>query len=444
VLTADGPARVRELVDWGAAFDREANGELALAREGAHGVRRVLHARDATGREIGRLLWKRAQAVADIRVEPHACVIGTLVADGRVTGVRYLDKSGELREMRARAVLLATGGAGAIYRETTNPPVATGDGIAIAYLSGARVADLEFVQFHPTVLDAPNAPPFLLSEALRGEGAHLVNGAGERFLLALDPAGELAPRDRVARAIARERSRGGAVYLTLAHLPPGFVHERFPLLSDVCRKAGFDLAADRIPVAPAAHYMMGGVVTDLDGRTSLPGLFAAGEVACTGVHGANRLASNSLLEGLVFGARAGDAMRAWNEGGEWTADATVPRVWPPSQPEPESHPSTSVRIDEQAVRECMARQVGVFRDGQGLNDAAGMLDSAWRTGCAALDAGARLDSETWRAWSVLTVARLVARAALRREESRGAHAREDFPERDDLHWKMHAVDVIDS
>ena len=441
VLTADGPERVRELMAWGAAFDRDADGALALAREGAHGVRRVLHARDATGREIGRLLWQRAQAHADIQVEAHACVTGTVIEDGRVAGVTYLDHAGVPRAIRGRAVLLATGGAGAIYRETTNPAVATGDGIAVGYLSGARVGDLEFVQFHPTVLDAPGAPPFLLSEALRGEGAHVVNAAGDRFLLALDPAGELAPRDRVARGIATERARTGRpVYLTLAHLPAGFVHQRFPLLSAVCRDAGFDLASDNIPVAPAAHYVMGGVMTDLEGRTSLPGLFAAGEAACTGVHGANRLASNSLLEGLVFGARAGEAMREWDgRTASWPAGATAPRAWPS---EAGAEPFTAP-LPERETRALMSRDVAVFRDGEGLARASRALDTAWRAGCRALDRGRIFDAAAWREWAVLTVARLVAMAALRREESRGAHARQDFPERDDLNWKRHVTDVIE-
>jgi L-aspartate oxidase len=314
VLVEEGPGYVRELIAWGAAFDRGPDGTPALAIEGAHSARRVLHARDATGREIGRTLWRRASALPGVQTSDHARVV-ELVTERvggslRCTGARILHEDGTTSLAHARVVLLATGGAGHVFSDTTNPPVATGDGVAMAYRAGAAVSDLEFVQFHPTALKVPGQPRFLLSEALRGEGARLLNASGEAFMSRYDPAGDLAPRDRVARSIELEARRTGApVCLSLEHLDPDFVHERFPLISGTCRQAGLDLARDRIPVGPAAHYVMGGVETDLDAKTTIEGLFAAGEVACTGVHGANRLASNSLLEGLVFGARAGRAMR---------------------------------------------------------------------------------------------------------------------------------------
>src|SRR5687767_2432770 len=308
LLVSDGPRYVRELIEWGAAFDREADGRPSLGREGAHSVRRVLHARDATGRELARVLWLRVAAHPRVRVFKDALATDLIVRDGVCRGAVFLEGAVS-RAAEARATLLATGGAGQVFRETTNPSIATGDGIAMAFEAGARGADLEFVQFHPTVLNVEGAPRFLLSEALRGEGAWLVNEAGERFVQRYEPAGDLASRDLVARAIVREAERTGSpIYLHLAHLDPDYVHARFPTIAQACHVAGLDLAADRIPVSPAAHYVMGGVETDLDGRTSLPGLLAAGEVACTGVHGANRLASNSLLEGLVFGARAAAAM----------------------------------------------------------------------------------------------------------------------------------------
>src|SRR5688500_10569735 len=310
VLVEEGPRYVRELIDWGAAFDRGPDGEPALALEAAHSARRVLHASDATGREIGRALWERVSRISNVRIQSHARAGSLIVESEQCAGVEFLRDDGTRGSARARCTLLATGGAGQVFSETTNPPVATGDGVAMAYRAGAAVADLEFVQFHPTALKMPGQPRFLLSEALRGEEAQLINAAGESFMTRYDPAGDVAPRDRVARGIVREAQRtGGEIFLTLEGLDPAFVHARFPLISDTCRRAGLDLATERIPVGPAAHYVMGGVVTDVDGRTTIPGLFAAGEVACTGVHGANRLASNSLLEGLVFGARAGIAMR---------------------------------------------------------------------------------------------------------------------------------------
>jgi L-aspartate oxidase len=447
VLVEEGPRYVRELMDWGAAFDRDADGQPALAIEGAHSTRRVLHARDATGREIAQVLWARASAMPRLRSHAHARVVDLIVDSGRCTGARFLEDDGSASEARAAAVLLATGGAGHVFSETTNPPVATGDGIAMAFRAGAAVSDLEFVQFHPTALKVEGQPRFLLSEALRGEGARLVNAAGQTFMQNYDPAGDLAPRDRVARSIVRESERTGApVFLSLAHLEPRFVHERFPLISETCRRAGFDLARDRVPVGPAAHYVMGGVQTDLDGRTTLPGLFAAGEVACTGVHGANRLASNSLLEGLVFGARAGLAMAGLagpdHRGAEKAEGAErsekVERLGVPKGTDGgfgPSAPSVPRSLGPEEIQELMWRTVGLFRDRSGLLEAAGQLGAAWYADDALVRGGAALDADAWRRTSILTVGMLIARAALRREESRGGHYRTDFPKRDDIHWK---------
>ena len=296
---------IQELIEWGAEFDREGT-RLAFTREGAHSRNRVLHAHgDSTGREIARTLYRKASSLENVTFRSHAATTELVVEDGAVRGA-WLHEA-----MGARAVLLATGGLGAVYRNTTNPEVATGDGVAMAYRAGAEIGDIEFVQFHPTALHVEGAPRFLLSEALRGEGAQLKNNQSERFMARYHPLGELAPRDVVARAITEEMKRSGSphVWLDLSHRERGFVRGRFPRIYETCLQYGIDLEKQAAPVAPAAHYAMGGVRTDLEGRTSLPGLFAAGEAACTGVHGANRLASNSLLEGVVFGARAGRAMR---------------------------------------------------------------------------------------------------------------------------------------
>ncbi|MEW6320933.1 MAG: L-aspartate oxidase [Acidobacteriota bacterium] len=432
VLVREGVRYVRELVAWGAAFDR-ADGALALAREGAHQVRRVLHAKDATGREIARVLWARATAGPRVRVRAQARATRLLVREGRCVGAAFDGPDGP-GEVEARATLLATGGAGQVFRETSNPPIATGDGIALAWRAGARVADLEFVQFHPTVLQVELAARFLLSEALRGEGAHLVNEAGERFMARYEPAGELASRDLVARAIAREAARTGApIYLSLRHLDAAWIYDRFPTIAAACRSAGLDLARDRIPVAPAAHYVMGGIETDSWGRTTLPGLLAAGEVACTGVHGANRLASNSLLEGLVFGARAAEAMIGAPAAG---AMANVREY-----PAPERRPGAAGPLPaEDDVRGLMWDRVGLLRDRKGLEAAVERLD-AWEAATdAALAQGEAADERRWRLASLVTVGRLMARAALRREESRGGHSRADFPARDDLHWSIHIAE----
>jgi L-aspartate oxidase len=432
LLVGDGPRYVRELLEWGAAFDRDRNGEPALGREGAHSVRRVLHARDATGREIARVLWNRVAADRRIRVLDDALATELIVKDATCVGAAFVDGAGERREVEARATLLATGGAGQVFRETTNPGIATGDGVAMALLAGARVSDLEFVQFHPTVMQVDGAPRFLLSEALRGEGAHLVNDAGERFMARYEAAGELASRDLVSRAMVREAERtGGRVYLTMAHLDPAYVRDRFPTIAEACRQAGVDLATGRIPVSPAAHYVMGGVETDVDGRTSVTGLFAAGEVACTGVHGANRLASNSLLEGLVFGARAAAAMP------ERAPDpmSRAKHVYPVTLP-----PDGDVVPTEAEVRELMWRDVGLLRTRDGLEMAVARL-SSWWGGLRAAAPRAGDDRQFRRLTSLVVVGLLIARAALRREESRGAHFRVDFPTRD-IHWEFHAADRL--
>lgn len=442
-LVEDGPKFVRELMDWGAQFDRGPDGQPALAMEGAHSVRRVLHAHDATGREIGSVLYRRMSALPRVRAHAHARVVDLVIENGRMAGVRYLADDGSLGVARARGVLLATGGAGHVYRDTTNPPVATGDGIAMAYRAGARVVDLEFVQFHPTALMLPGEPRFLLSEALRGEGARLVNASGEPFMSRYDPAGDLAPRDRVARGIVRETERTGGVYLSLEHLDPAFVHTRFPLISEACRRVGLDLARDRIPVGPAAHYVMGGVQTDIDGRTSIPGLYAAGEVACTGVHGANRLASNSLLEGLVFGARAGCAMRD-DAADQWPAPSSrVVEFDAGRHRKRNGTEDCGGPLGLTEIQDLMWRHVGLFRERAGLTHAIELLEPAWRTMEARITAGEPLDAGGWREASILTVARLIARAALRREESRGGHYRSDFPQRDDVHWKRRASEARD-
>ncbi len=431
-LVGDGPRYVRELMDWGAAFDLDAAGQPELAIEGAHSARRVLHARDATGREIARVLWQKVSALRGVETIAHARAVDLAVdPEQGCVGAEFLFEDGHTEIATAGATLLATGGAGQVFSDTTNPTVATGDGVAMAFRAGARVIDLEFVQFHPTALRVEGQPRFLLSEALRGEGARLVNASGEAFMHRYDRAGDLAPRDRVARAIERESQRtGGPVSLSLAHLDARFVHERFPLLADACARAGLDLARDPIPVGPAAHYVMGGVETDVDGATSLPGLYAAGEVACTGVHGANRLASNSLLEGLVFGARAGRAMAR-----------TAGRR---SRPRPQTTTRTAGRDQDDRelatqIQTLMWRHVGLFRDAQGLQAALEVLEREWRARIGTRPA----TIDGCRTASILTVARLIARAALRRTESRGGHFRADYPERDDINWKRRIGETVE-
>ena len=311
LLVEEGPKYITQLIEWGTHFDRSGT-KLAFTREAAHSRSRVLHAHgDSTGREISRALLSRAHAMPYLHLRPHAFTTRLVVENGRAVGLQFVDDhDGSLHELRAGAVLLATGGLGQLYRENTNPSVATGDGLAIAYEAGAVLSDLEFVQFYPTALAIKGAPRFLLSEALRSEGGILRNVNLERFMKRYHEAQELAPRDVLARALTSEMHRTNSqhVYLDLTGKPKEFLEKRFPRIYATCLSYGLDLASDLAPVSPAAHFMIGGVKTDPWGRTSIPGLYAAGEAAATGVHGANRLASNSLLEGLVFGARAATAM----------------------------------------------------------------------------------------------------------------------------------------
>jgi len=406
-LVEEGPRAIGQLIEWGAEFDRE-GAKLVFAREGAHSRSRVLHAHgDSTGREISRTLYEKAASLEGVEFRSYSAVTDLLIEDGEARGAMVLDAStGVQVAVTAPAVLLATGGLGRVYSDTTNPDVATGDGVAMAWRAGAVISDIEFVQFHPTALHLEGAPRFLLSEAMRGEGARLRNEKGERFTE------ELAPRDVVARAIVRElkRSDTAMVFLDMTHLPAGFVAGRFPRIYETCRRYGLDISTTPAPIHPAAHYAMGGVKADVWGRTSIPRLYAAGEAASTGVHGANRLASNSLLEGVVFGARAGRAMR----------ETRTARPFAQRWPELPSVPG----IEEHRLRRLAWDACGIERNGSNLQTALKQLDGlAWETP----QSPSRPQFELRNTWQVV---RLIALCALARRESRGAHYRSDFPEKD--------------
>ena len=421
-LVAEGPREVAQLLEWGMQVDRASDGSPALGLEGGHRRARIVHSDgDATGHELARCLIARTRATRGIRVFDRCFAIDLLQApdgSGRVAGALTWHPRHGLQIVWARATVLASGGAGQVYRETTNPKVTTGDGIAMAWRAGAELSDLEFFQFHPTALYVAGAGRMLISEAVRGEGAHLVDRAGTRFMQGVHPMAELAPRDVVSKSIVRHLAGTGEghAYLDCRHFAPGRFAERFPGLHRML--AGFDIdpSRDRIPVTPAAHYMIGGVRTDLDGRTSLPGLWACGEAASNGVHGANRLASNSLLEGLVFGRRVAASIAR-----EAPSEALPRQVT--SEVRTDAHGELDLADIRSSLRSAMWRNVGIERNGARLPDVLGMFEFWGRYGMDEVFES----PEGWEVQNLLTAGFLMTRAALARAESRGTHQRIDVP-----------------
>lgn len=432
ILVSEGRERVMDLIDMGAEFDRLGE-EIRLTREGGHSLPRILHVGDATGSAIEATLVRMAKLCSGLEIQEHRFALDLLTSEGRCVGLLVFDPAlGEFSLCFARAVILATGGAGQIYSVTTNPLISTGDGMSMAYRAGAEMMDLEFVQFHPTALDSEHSPRFLITEALRGEGAYLRDCSGERFMVGVHPMAELAPRGVVVREMikAMERCRTDHVYLDATHIPTEKLKVRFSTIWQKCEECGYSLATDLIPVSPAAHYMIGGVKADVDGRTTLPGLYVSGEVAATGVHGANRLASNSLLEGLVFSKRIVDVLGRETE--EISQDnlrgvrvkSSVPKrdVW--------------VDLDgsRRLLQETMMEKVGVTRSRESLGEALevfGDLEEILEVEFSSV--------KGFELQNMVIVAKLIARAASMREESRGVHFREDFPEKDDANWKKHII-----
>jgi L-aspartate oxidase len=435
MVVREAPGHIRQLIEWGTTFDAE-EGELVLGREGGHSHNRIVHAMgDATGQEIMRAMIHRARHELGAQIWQDTFTIDLLTHEGACRGALVWNDRHGKTFVWAKQTILCTGGAGQVFRETTNPAVATGDGHAAAYRAGAQLLDMEFMQFHPTVLYIAGSSRSLITEAMRGEGARLVDADGHQFMKQYDPRGELAPRDIVSQAIVdrMRQTQRPCVYLDLSHLDAAFIRRRFPGIAERCREFGIDIATDRIPVRPGAHYMIGGVGVDPQGRTSLPGLWAAGEVTSSGLHGANRLASNSLLEGLVYGARAGRAasQQALDQPDDFRA---IPLENPPVDPPREQLDLQDVR---NSLKSLMWRAAGVQREGSRLAEAVGDIEH-W---CRYALIQQFSDPDGWELQNMLTVAGVMVRAALRREESRGVHLRADFPERNDDQWQVRLSDV---
>ena len=431
LVVREAPQRIGELVEWGTQFD-QVNGQVALTREGGHSHSRIVHALgDATGQEVMRAVILEARARRNVRIWQNSFTIDLMTHEGRCRGALIWDRNRGPSLVWARAVVLATGGCGQLFRETTNPAIATGDGHALAYRAGAELRDMEFMQFHPTVLYIAGSARHLLTEALRGEGAYLRDRHGYRFMPDRHPLAELAPRDDVSRAIVEQmdRTRHPCVYLHLSHLDPNYIRQRFPGIDRLCRGFDLDITHDPIPVRPGAHYMIGGVTIDRNGRTTLPGLWAAGEVTSSGLHGANRLASNSLLEGLVHGARAAEDVVV-----TLAAEGRHRLEVPPIDPAVvrDEHDPLDLADIRDSLRALMWRSVGITRDGAGLAEAAELVDywSGYVLGHVFEDPAG------WVLQNMISVARLMIAAAIAREESRGVHTRLDFPEAEPA-WVQH-------
>jgi len=436
MVVREAPERIEELIRWGTQFDK-ADGGLALGREGGHSHERIVHALgDATGKEVMRAVIEHSLSLPNVDIWERTFTIDLLTQDGRCHGVVVSRDGAPPSLVWAKQTILCTGGIGQVYRESTNPLVATGDGFAAAYRAGVELRDMEFCQFHPTVLYIAGASRSLITEAVRGEGAHLLDSEGNRFMPLYDSRAELAPRDVVSQSIVTQMARTShsCVYLSMAHLNAEESRARFPGIAQACASFGLDIATDPIPVRPGAHYMIGGVTVDMQGQTNMPGLWAAGEVTSSGLHGANRLASNSLLEGLVYGAHAGTA--AARTAAEMPETMQAIAI---EQAKKTHAPDFDVADVRASLKSLMGRLVGVQRDAAGLREAAEQVDSF----CTFVMRRQFEDFEGWELQNMLCAAQMMTRSALMRQESRGVHFRLDHPAPDDTHWRRHLTVQVD-